>query len=329
MSNIETEGFKEQDEDEKKSKEITGNEDEMEMIAKDTPLDKNLYLIRGTSSFISVWEKLIIVLAIYNSFMIPLQLFFGEYGLEAFSGSTVSAVDAIIDLVFIIDIIINFRTTFLDTNLSEEVTNSYKIARQYISSGAFFIDFISSVPFESFFNFDTDSDSAFKTFIELLGLLKLLRIARLSTTVRKLNLAQEYKVYLKILMMILLILVVIHVLSCIWLYTVMTNQRWVQNMDFMYYGMDDAYQSFFEGDEAFYRRYAVLLYTGFYLFGVGEVVPRSTQGEFGIAFLLLASCTIINAVVIGYMTTYVDELNRKSQELADRINLTNTAMLNL
>ena len=100
-------------------------------------------------------------------------------------------------------------------------------------------------------------------------------------------------------------------------------------MDFMYAGMEDAYQPFFEGDDNFSRRYAVLLYTGFYLFGVGEVVPRSNKSEFGMAFVLLSCCTILNAVVIGYMTTYVDELNRKSQELADRINLTNTAMLNL
>ena len=137
----------------------------MEMIAQETPLDKNLYLIRGSSSFISVWEKIIIVLAIYNAFMIPFQLFFKEYGLESFSGNTVAFIDAVIDLIFIIDIIINFRTTFLDTNLSEEVTDSYKIASQYVSSGAFFIDFISSVPFESFFvvseGSDSDSESGF------------------------------------------------------------------------------------------------------------------------------------------------------------------------
>ena len=97
----------------------------------------------------------------------------------------------------------------------------------------------------------------------------------------------------------------------------------------MFANTEDAYQSFFESDENFLRRYAVLLYTGFYLFGVGEVVPRSSFYEFFTAFTLLSLSTIVNAVVIGYMTSYIDELSRKSAELADRINLTNTAMLNL
>lgn len=100
-------------------------------------------------------------------------------------------------------------------------------------------------------------------------------------------------------------------------------------MDFMYANTEDAYQAFMEGDEGFLRRYSVLLYTGFYLFGVGEVVPRTSSSEFGLAFVLLSTSTILNAVIIGYMTTYVEELNRKSAELSNRINLTNTAMLNL
>lgn len=73
----------------------------------------------------------------------------------------------------------------------------------------------------------------------------------------------------------------------------------------------------------------VLLYTGFYIFGVGEIVPRASEAEFASAFILCSLCTIFNAVIIGYMTSYTEELNRKSVELAEKLNLTNTAMLNL
>ena len=77
------------------------------------------------------------------------------------------------------------------------------------------------------------------------------------------------------------------------------------------------------------RQYLILLYTGFYIFGVGEIVPRSSEIEFASAFVLCSLCTIFNAVIIGYMTSYTEELNRKSVELAEKLNLTNTAMLNL
>ena len=100
----------------------------MEDLIEEKALDPKMYLLRGSGSFISVWEKFIIILAIYNSIMIPWQLFYRDLGLTVFTGSTVSLIDSIIDLIFIADIIINFRTTYLDTSNSEEVTDSIRIA---------------------------------------------------------------------------------------------------------------------------------------------------------------------------------------------------------
>ena len=100
-------------------------------------------------------------------------------------------------------------------------------------------------------------------------------------------------------------------------------------MDFMYNYQDQAYQGYFEGDENFWRKHCVMLYTAFYVFTVGEIVPRATASEFAFSFLLESICTIVNAVIIGYMTQYMGELSAKSAELSEKINLTNTAMLNL
>ena len=165
--------------------------------------------------------------------------------------------------------------------------------------------------------------------LDALGLLKLLRLSRLYSTVQRSNLEQEVKVYLKVCMMAIFLLVFIHVLSCIWFAVVSQRERWVQNMDFMYAADSQAYQGFHEGDDAFWRKYMVLLYTGFYIFGVGEIVPRSNSFEFFCAFLLCSVCTIFNALIIGYMTSYTEELNKKTAELAGKLNLINTAMLNL
>jgi hypothetical protein len=100
-------------------------------------------------------------------------------------------------------------------------------------------------------------------------------------------------------------------------------------MDFMYAAQPHAYQGFFEGDDAFLRKYLILLYTGFYVFGVGEIVPRAGSFEFFAAFILCSLCTIFNAVIIGYMTSYTEELSKKTRELNDKLNLTNTAMISL
>lgn len=311
-----------EDHDDEESTDASANSDSEDNAKGSEP---RLIIFSGSGNFIKYWNNLVIILAMYNSLVIPLQLFYGDKGHSVLNSSTVKFIDACVDLLFLIDIIIKFRTSFLDPKQSIEVKDSGVIARKYIR-GSFTIDFISSVPFNSLIQ---SSQGVIATLIELLGLLKLLRLTRLYVTVQRLDTEQEIKVYLKILMMTIILLVFIHVLSCIWFLVVSKQERWVQNMDFMYAADSQAYQGFHEGDDVFWRKYFVLLYTGFYIFGVGEIVPRVDASEFFSAFLLCSFCTIINALIIGYMTSYVEELNKKTAELSEKLNLTNTAMLNL
>lgn len=58
-------------------------------------------------------------------------------------------------------------------------------------------------------------------------------------------------------------------------------------------------------------------------------MPRASSLEFFSGFVLCSLCTIFNAVIIGYMTSYMEELSKKTAELNEKLNLTNTAMLNL
>ena len=51
---------------------------------------------------------------------------------------------------------------------------------------------------------------------------------------------------------------------------------------------------------------------------------------FGFNFwFFVVTATSFNAVIIGYMASYTEELSKKSQELNSKLNQTNTAMLNL
>ena len=127
-------------------------------------------------------------------------------------------VDSCVDLIFLIDIIIKFRTTYLDSKLSIEVRDPHAIARRYLK-GTFFVDFISSVPFASF----APEGGSFAFVLEALGLLKLLRLGRLYTTVQRANMPQDIKVYLKVIMMALILFISIHVLSCIWFLVTVQN----------------------------------------------------------------------------------------------------------
>lgn len=100
-------------------------------------------------------------------------------------GETISFLDATVDLLFLIDIVIKFRTSYLDPKQSIEVKDPIVIGKKYLFSVSFVIDFISSVPFNSLL--PTSGNSFMSTFFELLGLLKLLRLNRLYLTVQRLD----------------------------------------------------------------------------------------------------------------------------------------------
>lgn len=164
------------------------------------------------------------MLALYNSILIPMQIFYNDKGHSFLRGELVSFIDACVDLIFLLDVIIKFRTTFLDPMQSIEVRDPHEIAKRYFK-GTFVIDFISSVPFASFV---IGSEPGVEVdLLNALGLLKLLRLGRVYTTVQSANVPQDIKVYLKVIMMALLLFIFIHVLSCIWFGIVSYQERWV------------------------------------------------------------------------------------------------------
>jgi len=91
---------------------------EMESIGgaftKEKTVQHKEFLFSGSSSFVKYWNNLIIVLALYNSIFIPLQIFYKNNGWTVLNGEVVTIIDACVDLIFLLDIIIKFRTTFLD-----------------------------------------------------------------------------------------------------------------------------------------------------------------------------------------------------------------------
>lgn len=82
-------------------------------------------------------------------------------------------------------------------------------------------------------------------------------------------------------------------------------------MDFIWAGTQPTYEVYFQTDPL--KQYLLNYYTGFYLFGVGEVVPRETN-EFITATFILIMSAIVNAIIIGNMAIHSEELSRKATE---------------
>lgn len=116
-----------------------------------TRIDK--FTILHYSPFKAVWDWLILLLVIYTAILTPYSAAFLLNDQEeqkrrecGYSCSPLNVVDLIVDIMFIIDILINFRTTYVNQN-EEVVSHPANIAIHYFK-GWFLIDMVAAIPFD-------------------------------------------------------------------------------------------------------------------------------------------------------------------------------------
>ena len=100
-------------------------------------------LIHPNKRFKLWWDFFIMVFAIYNAIIFPL-----EAGYKFEPWFFLKLFNWIVDFCFIFDIVLTFRTIYFDSRTGEPVTKGYKIAVNYMFKGRFAIDIIASIPFE-------------------------------------------------------------------------------------------------------------------------------------------------------------------------------------
>ncbi|CAL8321436.1 unnamed protein product [Merluccius merluccius] len=173
------------------------------------------FTILHYSPFKAVWDWLILLLVIYTAILTPYSAAFLLNDREeqkrrecGYSCSPLNVVDLMVDIMFIIDILINFRTTYVNQN-EEVVSHPAKIAIHYFK-GWFLIDMVAAIPFDLLI-FGSGSDET----TTLIGLLKTARLLRLVRVARKLDRYSEYGAAVLMLLMCIFALIA-HWLACIW-----------------------------------------------------------------------------------------------------------------
>ena len=103
-------------------------------------------ILRNSSKSRTRWDVFIIVMALFNAFSVPYNAAF-QQGQE--QGIGLRFFDLFVNMLFIVDLAINFRTTYVETNSGVEVFEPNKIARRYVLGGRFVVDMLSSLPLDS------------------------------------------------------------------------------------------------------------------------------------------------------------------------------------
>ncbi|XP_061667101.1 potassium voltage-gated channel subfamily H member 6 [Syngnathoides biaculeatus] len=167
------------------------------------------------SPFKAFWDWIILLLVLYTAVFTPYS---ATFLLDEHSGvrqrscgytcNPLNVADLMVDILFIVDIVINLRTTYVDHN-DEVVTQPGKIAKHYIK-GWFPIDLFAAIPFDLLI-FRSGSDEM----ATLTSLLKTARLLRLVRVARKLDRYSEYGAAVLFLLMCTFVLIA-HWLACIW-----------------------------------------------------------------------------------------------------------------
>ncbi|XP_055007381.1 LOW QUALITY PROTEIN: potassium voltage-gated channel subfamily H member 2-like [Boleophthalmus pectinirostris] len=175
------------------------------------------------SPFKAVWDWVILLLVIYTAIFTPYSATFllsdqEEAAMQTcgYSCSPLNVVDFIVDIMFIVDIVINFRTTYVNSN-DEVVSQSARIAVHYFK-GWFLIDMVAAIPFDLLIyrsGEEVARGGAEGETTTLIGLLKTARLLRLVRVARKLDRYSEYGAAVLFLLMCTFALIA-HWLACIW-----------------------------------------------------------------------------------------------------------------
>ncbi|CRL03811.1 CLUMA_CG016538, isoform A [Clunio marinus] len=103
-------------------------------------LKKSRFILSHYGVFKGFWDWLILVSTFYVAFVVPYNAAFVQ------TDRLTMASDVIVEALFIVDILLNFRTTFVSRK-GEVVSDSKLIALNYLR-GWFVVDFLAAIPFD-------------------------------------------------------------------------------------------------------------------------------------------------------------------------------------
>ncbi|KAM4603838.1 voltage-gated delayed rectifier potassium channel KCNH1-like [Polymixia lowei] len=275
--------------------------------------------------FKTTWDWVILILTFYTAIMVPYNVSFKTKQ----NNVTWLVVDSIVDVIFLVDIVLNFHTTFVGP--AGEVISDPKLIRMNYVKTWFVIDLLSCLPYDvinAFENVDEGISSLFSS-------LKVVRLLRLGRVARKLDHYIEYGAAVLVLLVCVFGLAA-HWLACIWYsigdYEVIDEDTNSVRMDSWLYLLGEAVGTPYrfnasgsgrwEGGPSKDSVYITSLYftmTSLTSIGFGNIAP-TTDGEkiFAVAMMMIGS--LLYATIFGNVTTIFQQMYANTNRYHEMLN---------
>jgi len=227
------------------------------------------------------------------------------------------------DIIFVIDILLNFFTGFEDPNKSEIVIDLSSIAKRYLK-GFFLFDLVATFPFQYVI---LNSSLTITNNLSKLGklpklikafkaikLLKLLRAYKFSLLIAKLEL--EYNVHYgitKLISNIIIMLLITHVSGCFWYLVGINGSKDPVNGGWVY--------RYNYSSRSIGVQYVASLYWAFSSLtsvGYGDIVGKTVQEQFYSMLIMLIGATWYGFIVSS-MTSIMTSFDAQNKAVRDKI----------
>ncbi|XP_077261159.1 potassium voltage-gated channel protein ether a go-go isoform X5 [Temnothorax americanus] len=275
-------------------------------------------------AFKAIWDWIILCLTFYTAIMVPYNVAFKNKTSEDVS---LLVVDSIVDVIFFIDIVLNFHTTFVGAG--GEVVSDPKVIRMNYLKSWFVIDLLSCLPYDVFNAFDHDEDGIGSLF----SALKVVRLLRLGRVVRKLDRYLEYGAAMLILLLCFYMLVA-HWLACIWYsigrsdadngvqYSWLWKLANVTQSPYSYLWTNASTAPELVAGPSRRTMYVTALYftmTCMTSVGFGNVAAESDNEKiFTICMMIIAA--LLYATIFGHVTTIIQQMTSATAKYHDMLN---------
>jgi len=110
-------------------------------------------------------------------------------------------------ILYVLDVIVNLRTTYLDS-FGEEIRDPKKIMKHYVMSVGFWIDLISLLNYPM----------SVSPVLNMVGIMKVNRVLRISTLITQSNMEKGPKIMMQMLYYYMLFIIYLHLVACLWFF---------------------------------------------------------------------------------------------------------------
>ena len=266
--------------------------------------DRGMKTIDENSNFRVAWDFFILLLIIVSCVLIPFQLAFRHAALAL--GSWVVY---LIDVVFWVDIGLNFLTSFRSLGL--KATGPRETALHYLKSVCI-VDIAANLPLDALFLYGPDIRVAGLSLLLVLRQLRLLRLVRLFVIFRRWqDLSWTNSGYLRIAKFFTTVMLLIHWIACAW-FLVPYVEGFPENCWVVQQGIEHA------SPATQYIRALYWVIQTMATVGYGDITPhRDFEYVFSILIMLMGASTY--AFIIGNIASLASNLDAARVAFFNRI----------